>query len=438
MKTVTMTDFYYHSSKYELLKCYLFMQDCISNNDTNSIHDVISYAIEMMSSKPSRILHWYHYQLLNVVFKSTSYGSGTFDMEETEKCTRGLLLQIDLISTQNEMIVHKSFLKLLLTMYRCCWQICKRMEEAPKMITEWFLRNRLLFLNKYFLKLFKSILQKNDVDISNICGTIFVVLKEKGYQQITLRNKQDIFIDMNSSTVFTQCQAQALEILMSIITSLLQSGHAKSFNEMVVDMHPPNSTDTVQQYIKSHLLDDDILLLSNLIAVTKLYESLLFGNNIIKLDNGWHKYLLTIGNTFYWFSYFLSYLNFDHKIVIDWLLDENEQCESYLKLIISHISINFHQFINFFDTNNYLKETELEYTMDFLIRLNLSVRDINTYISNLIDEVERQYELMGDNMISADPLSSVLTLQFSSQCSIDEISNISEEIPALVVYSDSD
>ena len=432
-----MIQVYNCSSKFELSKIFIFMRDSISANDKSKSNDVIHSSIKLMTAKPTKILHRYHYQLLNDIFKSNSFGSQSLNVASVEHCIKEILLSTKSIKNHHDPLLHQVFLKLLLSIFRYYWIMSKLSDPMLEIIFEWFSTNVFSFLDKYFFKLFNLILEKGN-DISKFCENILMVLKEKGYQNIILRNNRDIFIDLNSSTVLILCQAQALEIVLKIITLSVPLGYVNRFNKIVFDFPPPN-VDVVHHYIKSLLVDDDILLLSNLIAVTRLHETLLSHTQSIKLEDGLHTYLLMLTCAPYWFSYFLTYLNFDHKIVIDWLLDNNKYCQEYLKVVLPYISNNFILFVDFFGGVNQTGAT-LENMMDFIIRLNLNIRDINNCISCLIDEVEKKYELLGNDLLTTDPLDSVLSMKFSSNCNIGEIEtcNVENNTFPLVSYSDSD
>ena len=422
------------NEKFACARIFNDFRCCIQNN-TLDIDNIFKRTHHL--NEELKVLSHFHYKLLRLIMKKSKCEQIKSKWMST--MIRGLLNSVKNVSSADSIIVQREYLKIL------CSVIKNNMEydkDIMKEVINWFSINPWTLLDKYFLKIFKGITVHGLLDSSDNLA-IISSLDEKGYKNILFCSSKDFFIDVMSLELTPQLQSQALELVLNIFYSALCSrqtdvafkivGGGNSGIEFV-------NVDLLRGYIKSILTEDDVMFLSNLHIAAKI-SKMLASSDVMRNNAGFEQ-LVELFDIQYWFHHFAVHIQFDHKLVLDWLLDGDELCQNYLLFVLPVISSDFWQFVEFLSTvipDESTPRKTLEDVMDFLIRLNFSIHEVNTEISSIIDEIETKYESFGDVPMS-DPLSGILSSKFTTQCSISKMCVETEgsNYLGLVSYSDSD
>ena len=417
-------------NKYErakILKDYR----CSLKNNSLDINQILKNTIDLTAE--FSVLSHFHYRLLRLVLKKSK-------CQHMKSTWISMMIEVSLdsienVSLINSVVVQREYLKFVCFVIKDYGKLVKQVIEK---VIRWFSKNLWTLLEKYFLKIFNGMAAQKLLDESKY-RTVISSLDQKGYINVLLRSNKDFFIDLMTLNVTPQLQSQALELGLNIFYTLLCDGQTDVAFEVCFQRIQPDSMDVelARGYIKSILSEDDTLFLSNLLVAAMISKRLSCGD--MKNKAGYEQ-LVELFNIQYWLHHFIIHIKFDHKLVMDWLLDGNQCCKSYLLHVLPVISANFLQFIEFLCTMTPGEsDTAIENVMDFLIRLNLSVHEFDQDIGSLIDEIEEKFECYGE-VSMPDPLSGILSSNFSSQCSIDESDHKKgkDDSSGLVAYSDSD
>lgn len=397
-------------------------------NTTKMTYSVISSKLRdlpidnvLKSIMKHEILHRDHYKLLRYALKSEHVKGGITATAASRICQ-----SMDKVRQSQCILLQKEYLKCLCRLYSETRDSSMSEIQLNKgMLLQWMKENHHLHLDKYFFKA-GCFLVSSKTFSPNDCIIVLDIIRNRGYDAILLRSNKDNFIQL-PKTITAQLQAQALKTTLTIIAFFYKSENEDFLVPLMQSINIKTPTQ-IKSYIQSLHGEDDILMLSNLTLGCQLHYMI-----SEKIHFAFTTILLGLFDPIYWFHYFIRHLKYDHKIVIDWLLEGSGYCENYMKNILTHLLCNFSDFTEFIRKNVRNSGTEIEELMDFLVRINLAVEEISPSLSNLIDQIELEYEKISVSSDHEDPLSSILSQRFSSQLSLD-----SATTPALVNYSDSD
>ena len=426
MTSAKVFDFYNETNKLVCSRIFHGLRHSLKE-ETLDLQNAVQFTIQLLLER--NVLSYFHYKLLRLLLSK-------YQCEPTkvENMVKVLLKSTKYVNLCDSFVVQREYLKIVCFVVKN--QVIQMEKETVDPFLIWFKENSWTFLDKYFLKMFNCMTIQEVLDPSSY-SFLLSSLDMKGYRSILLKDENDFFINILFSKVTPQIQSQALELVLNLFFSLIRQNEYKLIIKFC-DNYIWNSVSNIELlrgYIKSIMSEDDILLLSNLHIGAKIYQVLFcFQPRMNEMD---FNKLIELFDIYYWFHHFVVHIQYDHQLVIDWLLDGVDFCQTYLLVVLPVISANFEQFVkNLSKLSN--GEAVVQDVMDFLIKLNLRVQDVNIKISQIIDEIESNYECHGD---APDPLSAILSSEFLSRCSVDSTGSEPQDNVdrfGLVAYSDSD
>ena len=429
MISAKVFDFYNETNKLVCARIFDGLQHSLKEDSLN-FKNVLQYTIQLTLER--NVLSYFHYKLLRLLL--SKYQCEATKAEDLTNMVKVLLKSAKNVSFCDSTVVQREYLKIVCFVVKNQVILIDKETVDPFLI--WFNENSWMLLEKYFLKIFNCMTLQELLDASSY-SFLLSSLDMKGYRCILLKDEKDFFIDILFSKPTPQIQLQAFELVLNLLFSLICRKKYKLVIQFY-DSYVRTSVSNIKLlrgYIKSIMLEDDILHLSNLHIGAKIYQVLVYLQPRMN-ENDLNK-LIELFDIYYWFHHFVVHIQYDHQLVIDWLLDGVDICQSYLLEVLPVISANFEQFVqNLPELCN--GKAVVQDVMDFLIKLNLRVHDVNNDISKILDEIESKYECFGD---IPDPLSAILSSDFLSQCSVDSKGSEpqgNDDHSGLVAYSDSD
>ena len=436
-------DFYDTSlSKFATVNILKTLKLSVEDSNGSTLNEILQSAI--CAADQGLVLHPYHIDLMRILSK-LEYESG----EPQHLFLQAIQKNLDFRATARwnsySSYTQRGYLKLICS-------VLKNSSFDGCIIKDPFLKTWTIdafsncswgFLDKYYFKIFRQII-KDDKDIDFKVELLQTIMSRK-YCSIILKDSHhsDAFVNIHHTGNTMHCQAHALDICLVITRDFVLSGNVHHIAAQFDVQTAGRNMQTIKHYIRSVLADNDDLFLRNLISLTELGKVLRTHSVETNLDPEVNLIMSDLCDVFYWFDFFVEHINYDHSVIVDWFLESNELCEKYLKLTLPFLSEYFVEFSEYFNIKSpNIQSDQFDKVMSFLIRCNLKLESTNSVLCDLIDAIERKYEMA--DMSAEDPLGGILAKQFNSYCSFSEVEEVHTPIAmknkplGLVSYSDSD